>query len=247
MLPIDKQQNVRNLLRDYHQRICRCLKVEHKELQAAERAKRKMMESKGEISNDKRDQLEMIQNNFEKLYSSTQTLSDLLNENMPELPREIEAATEGNVLEMEETGDLELDPWGDEDTKSFYVDLPDLRQFLPNYCAPKETLPTQEEVQLTEEALDAETAEPELDVEEQAIAADIELIQEEEKEKEAEEEMAVETPEVAEVGETSVPEKATTNVLSKQYCENFLANLQNCVNKVRTVKFFKKFNYNHGF
>lgn len=233
MLPGDKQQNVRNLLRDYHQRICRCLKVEHKELQSAERAKRKMMESKGEISNEKRDQLEMIQNNFEKLYSSTQTLSDLLNENMPDLPREVEAAVEGNVLEMEESGDLELDPWGDEDTKSFYVDLPDLRQFLPNYFAPKETSPTQEEVQLTEEALDAETAEPELDVEEQAIAADIELIQEEEKVKEAEEELAATEVFEADVGETnSVPEKATSNVLSKQYCENFMANLQNCVNKV---------------
>lgn len=202
-------------------------------MQSAERAKRKMMESKGEISNEKRDQLEMIQNNFEKLYSSTQTLSDLLNENMPDLPREVEAAVEGNVLEMEESGDLELDPWGDEDTKSFYVDLPDLRQFLPNYFAPKETSPTQEEVQLTEEALDAETAEPELDVEEQAIAADIELIQEEEKVKEAEEELAATEVFEADVGETnSVPEKATSNVLSKQYCENFMANLQNCVNKV---------------
>ena len=104
---------MRNLLRDYHQRVCRCLKSEHKELQAAERSKRKMMESKGEIPSDKREQLEMIQCNFEKLYASTQTLSDLLNENMPELPREVEAAAEGNVLEMEESGDLELDPWGD--------------------------------------------------------------------------------------------------------------------------------------
>lgn len=177
LLTAEKQHNVRNLLRDYHQTVCKHLKQEHKDLQSAERSKRKAMESRGEISNAKREQLDMMTSNFEKLYQSTITLSDLLNENMPELPKEVDLPSEGNVVEMnEDLNEVELDPWGDEDTKSFYVDLPDLRQFLPNYLGrkePSEPLPEVERV--TEAALDDETAaEPELNIEEQALMMEIE-------------------------------------------------------------------------
>ncbi|GBP17228.1 hypothetical protein EVAR_74045_1 [Eumeta japonica] len=51
----------------------------------------------------------------------------------------------------------ELDPWGDEETKSFYTDLPDLRQFLPNFSAPKVDPEQMENTsEMTEEALDAD-------------------------------------------------------------------------------------------
>lgn len=95
------------------------------------------MESKGELSNERKEKLELMQSNFEKLYTSTQILSDLLNENLPELPKEIETNTGGIVIDIsEDFSESQLDPWGDDETKSFYVDLPDLRAFLPNF-APK--------------------------------------------------------------------------------------------------------------
>lgn len=243
LLTAEKQHNVRNLLRDYHQTVCKHLKQEHKDLQSAERSKRKAMESRGEISNDKREQLEMMTSNYEKLYQSTMTLSDLLNENMPELPKEIEVPSEGNVIEIiDEAGDVQLDPWGDEDTKSFYVDLPDLRQFLPNYHGRKEpSEPLPEVEQVTEEALDDETtAEPELNVEEQAIMMEIE----QEAAKPEVEKSAIEKPseadeEVSKVSESLleaepkpapvIPEK--TQILGKQQLDTFLANLPNCVNR----------------
>jgi regulator of nonsense transcripts 2 len=176
LLTAEKQHNVRNLLRDYHQTVCKHLKHEHKELQAAERSKRKAMESRGEISSSKREQLELMTSNYERLLQSTITLSDLLNENVPELPKEVEVASEGNVIEMADEGDVELDPWGDEDTKNFYVDLPDLRLFLPNFHGRKElSEPLPEVEQVTEETLDDESkAEPELNVEEEAIMMEIE-------------------------------------------------------------------------
>jgi regulator of nonsense transcripts 2 len=158
----EKQHNVRNLVRDYHQTVCKHLRQENKDLQAAERSKRKAMESRGEISDGKREQLELMTSNYEKLFQSTQTLSDLFNENMSELPREVDVPSEGNVIEMIEEGDVQLDPWGDDDTKSFYVDLPDLRQFLPNYHGrkePSEPLPEVEKV--TEEAEEVEKELPE--------------------------------------------------------------------------------------
>lgn len=212
------------------------------------------MESRGEISNDKREQLELMISNYEKLYQSTITLSDLLNENMPELPKEVDIPSEGNVIEtIDESGDVVLDPWGDEDTKSFYVDLPDLLLFLPNYHGRKEpSEPLPEVEQVTEEALDDETtAEPELNVEEQAIMMEIEQEAAKpegeksaiEKPSEVEEEVAKVEEEV--VGEPSkvedvslereekpvppMPEK--TQILGKQQLEVFLGNLPNCVNR----------------
>lgn len=236
LLPPDKQQNLRNLLRDYHQSVCKHLKSEHKELQAAERSKRKAMEARGEISNDKREQLEALMSNYEKLLQSTQTLSDILNENMPELPKEPEMPSEGIVLEnLDELNEAKLDPWGDEDTKSFYVDLPDLRQFLPNFHGRKES--SEPEVpQVTEEVLDEETsAEPEINVEEEAIMKEIE----EEALKPDVEKSAIEKPQEEEIEDRKSPEteekKPTipekTQILGKHHLENFLANLPNCVNR----------------
>lgn len=205
LLPPEKQQGLRSLLRDYHQTLCRHLKKEHKELQDTERWKRRAMETKGEISSDKREQFDLLLANFEKLYQSAVTFSDLLNESMPDLPKDIELPTEGTVIENEDIGDVKLDPWGDDDTKSFYVDLPDLRQFLPNYQLvkkePSEPLPEVEQV--TEEALDDETtAEPELNVEEQAIMMEIE----QDAAKPDDEKSAIEKPADADEEEEKSPE-----------------------------------------
>lgn len=242
LLPPDKQQNLRNLLRDYHQSVCKHLKSEHKELQNAERSKRKAMESRGEISNEKKEQLEALMSNYEKLFQSTQTLSDILNENMPELPKEPEMPTEGIVLEnLDDLNEAKLDPWGDEDTKSFYVDLPDLRQFLPNFHGRKEpSEPLPEVPQITEDTLDEETsAEPEINVEEEALMKEIEqeaskpdieksAIEKPQTEEEKGIEVEEKPPETDEKKPT-IPEK--TQILGKQHLENFLANLPNCVNR----------------
>ena len=254
LLTPEKQQNVKTLLRDYHQTVCKHLKQEHKELQNAERSKRKAMESRGEISNNKREELEMMSSNYEKLFQSTITLSDLLNENMPEIPKEVDIQNDPSLQIIDESGDVVLDPWGDEDTKSFYVDLPDLRQFLPNYHGRKETSePLPEVQQVTEEALDDETtAEPELNVEEQAIMMEIEQeaakpdveksaiempsIVEDESPKAATEpenqEVKIEEKLLLEEREKpvpTIPEK--TQILGKQQFDTFLANLPNCVNR----------------
>lgn len=139
-LSSEKQQNLKAMLRDYFKTLCTHLKSEHSELQAMTRSIHRTMESKGEVSNERREKCELMQANFDKLFTSAQTLSDLLSEPLPELPKDQETGTTGIVLDnlIEDSSAGELDPWGDEETKSFYTDLPDLRQFLPNYSAPKQ-------------------------------------------------------------------------------------------------------------
>lgn len=99
LLTSDKQQNLRNLLKDYYYTLCKHLYSEHKSYQQGIRANRNILASKGEVSNERKEKLELMQNNFEKLSTSVQAMAELLNENMPELPKDEEDPIKGMVLE----------------------------------------------------------------------------------------------------------------------------------------------------
>lgn len=194
------------------------LKTEHKEYQSALRLHKKILESKGEVSSDRKEKLDTLQTGFEKLLSSAQTMSDLLNEVLPELPKDEQVQSGGVVLDMiEDSNDTNLDPWGDEETKMFYMELPDLRLFLPNY-APKIQEPVQpEEAPLTEEALDMDIEPEQLEVEESAV-----LVEEGGKSS---------TPEPVLPEESTPTATGQTVAGNRQHFATFLKNLVNCVNK----------------
>lgn len=213
LLPVEKQAALQQILKDYYTSLAKHLKAEHKELQVAERSKRKQIQSKGEISQEKRDQLEALQASYDKLLSSTQVLSDLLRQPMPELIVEADPMEEGGIVNInEDFSNIDLDPWGDEDTRMFYTDLPDLRGILPNYSAPKEVTPVDQE-QVTEETLD-EDVEPELKFDPSMEEA----------------EGATGTT-VSDLPDPPTPEHNKVQIMSKQQFEVFLQNLANCVNK----------------
>uniref|UniRef100_T1GNV6 MIF4G domain-containing protein n=1 Tax=Megaselia scalaris TaxID=36166 RepID=T1GNV6_MEGSC len=160
-LPPEKQQALRGLLKEYFKTLSTHLLSEHQEIQSISRGIRKALESKGEVSDERKEKCELMQQQFDKFLTSAQTLSDLINEPLPILPKDKEEIS-GTVLDSISEGDL--DPWrGDEETKSFYCDLPDLRQFLPNY-APKQKDIQLEEPSITEEQLDGEIDTDQLDV-----------------------------------------------------------------------------------
>lgn len=194
------------------------LKLEHKEYQSALRLNKKILESKGEVSSERKEKLDALQNSFEKLLSSAQTMSDLLNETLVDLPKDEQAQTGGVVVDVtDDSADTQLDPWGDDETRNFYIDLPDLRIFLPNY-APKTQVVQPEEPPMTEEVLDMDIEPEQLEVEEATVLAD-------------------------EFGKSSTPEPilpdemtsstATggNNPATRQQFALFLKNLVNCVNK----------------
>lgn len=194
------------------------MKTEHKEYQSALRLHKKILESKGEVSSDRKEKLEALQTSYEKLLSSAQAMSDLLNESMPELPKDEQVQSGGVVLDMiDDSNDTQLDPWGDEETKSFYVDLPDLRLFLPNYAPKFQDPVVPEEPTLTEEALDMDIVPEQLEVEESAVLA--------------EETGKSSTPEPI-LPEEAVASSSTGNTGgNRQQFATFLKNLVNCVNK----------------
>lgn len=210
------------MLKDYYTCLVKHLKIEHKEYQSALRLHKKILESKGEVSSDRREKLETLQSNYDKLIASAQSIADLLNETLPELPKD-EQVQSGVVLDMiDDSNDIQLDPWGDEETKSFYIDLPDLRLFLPNYL-PKIPEPIQsDEPTLTEEALDMDIVPEQLEVEESAILPDESTKMEDGK---------CSTPEPVLPEESAAASAGGSSSSSKQQFATFLKNLVNCVNK----------------
>lgn len=226
MLTSDRQQNLKNLLKDYYTCLIKHLKTEHKEYQSALRLHKKILESKGEVSSDRKEKLEALQSSYEKLISSAQSMSDLLNETLPELPKD-EQVHSGVVLDMiEDSNDTQLDPWGDEETKSFYTELPDLRLFLPNY-APKIPEPVQtDEPTLTEEALDMDIVPEQLEVEESAVLPEDSGKMEDGKMEDGKSS----TPEPV-LPEESTSTSTGSSSSTKQQFATFLKNLVNCVNK----------------
>uniref|UniRef100_A0A1B0AX55 MIF4G domain-containing protein n=1 Tax=Glossina palpalis gambiensis TaxID=67801 RepID=A0A1B0AX55_9MUSC len=227
----DKQQNLRNLLKDYFKNFCKHLLSEQAQLINMKNNLKISMASKGEISNKSKEKCELKQANFDKLLSSGQLLSDLLDESLPELAVETENVSSGNPIEtiMENLTVGELDPWRDEETKNFYTDLPDLRQFLPNFSAPKvDPAQIEEPTIMTEEALLADI-ENDIDLDDPpSIASDPG------NEKEITEQEEINIKEKSDKTTTSKDSSRSGSIsgkTAKQHFDQFLINLNNCVNK----------------
>lgn len=137
IISAEKQQPFQNLLREYFTSLTKHLKKDHRELQNIERQNRRILHSKGELSEDRHKQYEEFATSYQKLLANTQTLADLLDENMPELPQDktvqedhgpgIDIFTPGKPGEY----DLEGGIWEDEDARNFYENLVDLKAFVP--------------------------------------------------------------------------------------------------------------------
>ncbi|KAG1932589.1 regulator of nonsense transcripts 2 isoform X2 [Pimephales promelas] len=133
----EKQQPFQNLLREYFTSLTKHLKKDHRELQNIERQNRRILHSKGELSEDRHKQYEEFATSYQKLLANTQTLADLLDENMPELPLDKTVQEEhGPGIDIFTPGkpgeyDLEGGIWEDEDARNFYENMVDLKAFVP--------------------------------------------------------------------------------------------------------------------
>ncbi|XP_062850136.1 regulator of nonsense transcripts 2 isoform X2 [Trichomycterus rosablanca] len=137
IINIEKQQPFQNLLREYFTSLTKHLKKDHRELQNIERQNRRILHSKGELSEDRHKQYEEFATCYQKLLASTQSLADLLDENMPELPQDKTVQEEHgpgiDIFTPGKSGDYELDGgiWEDEDARNFYENMVDLKAFIP--------------------------------------------------------------------------------------------------------------------
>ncbi|XP_053109398.1 regulator of nonsense transcripts 2 isoform X1 [Hemicordylus capensis] len=133
----EKQQPFQNLLKEYFTSLTKHLKRDHRELQNIERQNRRILHSKGELSEDRHKQYEEFAMSYQKLLANSQSLADLLDENMPDLPQDKPVPEEhGPGIDIFTPGkpgeyDLEGGIWEDEDARNFYENLIDLKAFVP--------------------------------------------------------------------------------------------------------------------
>ncbi|XP_061839569.1 regulator of nonsense transcripts 2 isoform X1 [Nerophis lumbriciformis] len=233
----EKQQPFQNLLREYFTSLTKHLKKDHRELQNIERQNRRILHSKGELSEDRHKQYEEFATSYQKLLANTQSLADLLDENMPELPQDKTVQEEhGPGIDIFTPGkpgeyDLEGGIWEDEDARNFYENLVDLKAFVPAILFKdneksgqakdkddakdgkegKEAASTTEELELELEALDIADEPLELEGADEAESEELakKLMDEQEQE----------------------DEEANTGSHLKLIVDAFIQQLPNCVNR----------------
>uniref|UniRef100_A0A3B3CUM1 UPF2 regulator of nonsense mediated mRNA decay n=1 Tax=Oryzias melastigma TaxID=30732 RepID=A0A3B3CUM1_ORYME len=237
IISVEKQQPFQNLLREYFTSLTKHLKKDHRELQNIERQNRRILHSKGELSEDRHKQYEEFATSYQKLLANTQSLADLLDENMPELPQDKTVQEEhGPGIDIFTPGkpgeyDLEGGIWEDEDARNFYENLVDLKAFVPAILFKdnekisqgkdkdeakdgrdgKEAASTTEELELELEALDIADEPLELEAAEEAESEELakKILDEQEQE----------------------DEEASTGSHLKLIVDAFIQQLPNCVNR----------------
>ncbi|NP_001089661.1 UPF2, regulator of nonsense mediated mRNA decay S homeolog isoform X1 [Xenopus laevis] len=231
----EKQQPFQNLLKEYFTSLTKHLKRDHRELQNIERQNRRILHTKGELSEDRHKQYEEFATSYQKLLASCQSLADLLDENMPELPQDKPAPEEHgpgiDIFTPGKPGDYDLEGgiWEDEDARNFYENLIDLKAFVPailfkdneKSSQSKETgkdnvkdtkekdVPTTEELELELETLDINDDGIEMEGAEDAEDLTKKLLDEQEQE----------------------DEEASTGSHLKLIVDAFIQQLPNCVNR----------------
>ncbi|XP_076265048.1 UPF2 regulator of nonsense mediated mRNA decay [Rhynchophorus ferrugineus] len=208
-LPSEKQQNVRSYLKEYFLSLSKHLVKDHQELQNFAKQNMKILHTKGELSQERKEKQESLQSSYDKLLANTQNFAEILDEDMPILKVEAMPKTEENMIVTGSGADFEEGSsnleniWVDVETQKFYCDLPELTAFLPtSYLKNQQAAPTET---VTEEVLDSELP-------------------------------AEETDDNSKSEETPVPEDdnddpAATNASNKIILEAYLNNLPNCVNR----------------
>ncbi|EFA00043.2 regulator of nonsense transcripts 2 [Tribolium castaneum] len=210
-LPPEKQQNVRTLLRDYYVSLSKHLVKDHQEIQNFEKQNMRILQTKGELSQERKDKLEALQTSYDKLLASTQSFAEILDEDMPTLKNQTLMKNDESMIVTGAGPDLDEaalanieNVWCDIETQRFYCELPELQAFLPTSYINKQAPPPEESV--TEEVLDSEIPTEELEDDEKAEEAPV-------------------------AAEDEPEDSATTNASNKILLEAFFNNLPNCVNR----------------
>lgn len=141
----ENQKSVNNLFKEYHKSLVSHVIREHESLRKLAQSNQNLLISRGELTNERKEQFESAAACFSKLHTSAQQFADLMNEEFPELgPINAQLQLMDGIIDTDIsngcTGDSsrgagEFDSssmWEDEETRSFYTNLPDLKSLVPS-------------------------------------------------------------------------------------------------------------------
>lgn len=138
MLSSDKQKNVRALLKEYYLSLCNHVKKMHSDLEYAEKQNEKILQTKGELRPERKAKNEQMNVTFQKLYNSTLTFADILNEQVVVLKEDKKHSSTEDLTDSESdiigtsTPSELTSLWEDEETQKFYEEFPNLSNYIPD-------------------------------------------------------------------------------------------------------------------
>ncbi|KAJ6219514.1 hypothetical protein RDWZM_005326 [Blomia tropicalis] len=146
-LTVERQRGVRNLLKDYYQSLITHVTRDHKRLQSMEAEMERILMTRGEVPKHQKELFESRNIEFQKLWSSTQQFADMIDEDLPELKtrtsKDFDAldSSKGDGVMFDLNNRFRGDSssanvshtqlWEDEETRTFYENLPDLKSIIP--------------------------------------------------------------------------------------------------------------------
>eukprot|EP00096_Caligus_rogercresseyi_P010059 TRINITY_DN3548_c0_g1_i3.p1 TRINITY_DN3548_c0_g1~~TRINITY_DN3548_c0_g1_i3.p1 ORF type:complete len:1212 (-),score=455.06 TRINITY_DN3548_c0_g1_i3:427-4062(-) len=226
LLPPSKQQNVKQMLKEYFSSVVTHLLKDRSDLRSLESNNRRILLTKGEVHSERLQKAEKATSDYGKLLLNAESLANILDEDLPSLGviggdseslGEGVSSEDGKILEGEILkgggsgckGDGN-DLWEDEDTRSFYEDLIDLKALIPAILY-KDVASKEEEIELSSEELgsldDLDDGPPVVDLED-----------------DVEEENSSSSSSVRVSSSCSKNKNKTT-------LSSFLANIPNCINR----------------
>ncbi|KAE8686316.1 Regulator of nonsense transcripts UPF2 [Hibiscus syriacus] len=132
----DQKKTFRKAFNVYYDAVTELLQSEHTSLRQMEHENNKILNAKGELSEENATSYEKLRKSYDHLYRNVSSLAEALDMQPPVMPEDSHTTrvTTGDDASSpasgKESSNLEA-IWDDDDTRAFYECLPDLRAFVP--------------------------------------------------------------------------------------------------------------------
>ncbi|XP_077212935.1 regulator of nonsense transcripts UPF2 [Tasmannia lanceolata] len=160
----DQKKIFRKAINSYYDASADLLHSEHAALRQMEHENAKVLNAKGELSEENVNAYEKLRKSFDHLFRGVSTLAEALEIQTPVMPEDGHTrVTTGEDTSFSVSGKESsiLEPiWDDEDTRSFYECLPDLRAFVPAVLLGEVEPKMTEQVSKTQEQQTESASEP---------------------------------------------------------------------------------------
>ncbi|CAL0304876.1 unnamed protein product [Lupinus luteus] len=132
----DQKKVIRKACYSFYDTAAELLQSEHSSLRLMEHENSKILNAKGELSDENIASYEKLRKSYDQLYRNVSSLAEALDMQPPVMPEDGHTTRVTSGEEAISSGAGKDSPvaepiWDDEDTRAFYECLPDLRAFVP--------------------------------------------------------------------------------------------------------------------
>ncbi|MCO5571736.1 hypothetical protein L7F22_025484 [Adiantum nelumboides] len=132
----DHKKLLKKLFQSFYDGVVDLLHSEHLTLRQLEHENMRTLNAKGELSEENTSAYERLRKSYDQLFRSVSSLAEAMDLPAPVMPEDghttrVTTGEDGTSPSAGKEHPMPESVWDDEDTKSFYESLPDLRAFVP--------------------------------------------------------------------------------------------------------------------